>query len=354
MDDFLKNIWSENNYPAKVKLLKLAQESNPAVKAKDVDKFLDAQLSYQLLKETKNLTSQLGHIVAFKINEIWQIDIYDVSRFETSNKKFKYMFAVVDVFTRFAYIIPMKNKDIDSTSKALEEILSYNKNKPYLIMSDNDSSFLGSEFQKVLVKYDIHHDPNAVGDHNSLGIIDNFAKRIKRILTAYFLQSKKKNWIDVIQKIVATYNVSPHSSLGGFTPTEIMNNTDPDLNQFIVDVNYYKSRFNATSTDLIIGDSVRIKISDGFLKGTDPRYGGKVHTVKEIYGKNVILDNDKKYVRSQLLKVPANSESVEKPNIIQKAKTDKKVKTFLKSNDHTTKPLPAKLIRRSLPRKAKK
>ena len=294
MDDFLKNIWSENNYPAKVKLLKLAKESNPAVKAKDVDKFLDAQLSYQLLKETKNLSSHLGHIVAFKINEIWQIDIYDVSRFETSNKKFKHMFAVVDVFTRFAYIIPMKNKDIDSTSKALEEILSYNKNKSYLIMSDNDSSFLGSEFQKVLVKYDIHHDPNAVGDHNSLGIIDNFAKRIKRILTAYFLQSKKKNWIDVIQKIVATYNVSPHSSLGGFTPTEIMNNDDAGLNQFIVDVNYYKSRQNTTSSDLIIGDSVRIKIADGFLKGTDPRYGGKVHIVKEIYGKNVILDNDKK------------------------------------------------------------
>jgi hypothetical protein len=35
------------------------------------------------------------------------------------------------------------------------------------------------------------------------------------------------------------------------------------------------------------------------------------------------------------------------------AKTEKKVKTFLKSNDHTTKPLPAQLIRRSLPRKAK-
>ena len=112
-------------------------------------------------------------------------------------------------------------------------------------------------------------------------------------MTAYFLQTKKKNWIDVIQKIVATYNVSPHSSLGGFTPKEIMNNDDSDLNQFIVDVNYYKSRFNTTSTDLIIGDSVRIKIADGFLKGTDPRYGGKVHIVKEIYGKNVILDNDK-------------------------------------------------------------
>ena len=44
MDDFLKNIWSENNYPAKVKLLKLAKEANPDVKAKDIDNFLDGQI----------------------------------------------------------------------------------------------------------------------------------------------------------------------------------------------------------------------------------------------------------------------------------------------------------------------
>ena len=98
MEPFLNNIWSENNFPAKAKLLKLAKEQRPETQPKDVNKFLDAQLSYQLLKEGKNLKSNLGHIVAFKINEIWQIDIYDLSRYETSNKKFKYMFAVVDVF----------------------------------------------------------------------------------------------------------------------------------------------------------------------------------------------------------------------------------------------------------------
>ena len=38
---------------------------------------------------------------------------------------------------------------------------------------------------------------------------------------------------------------------------------------------------------------------------------------------------------------------------LQKIKTEKKVKQVLKSNEHTSKPLPAKLIRRSLPRKAK-
>jgi len=353
MDQFLNSIWSENNYPAKAKLLQLAKEQRPDVKAKDVDTFLEAQLSYQLLKETKNLKSNLGHIVAFHINEIWQIDLYDLSRYETTNKKYKYMFAVMDVFSRFAYIIPIKNKDIETTSKALEEVLSYNKTAPNLIMSDNDSSFLGGEFQKVLVKHDIHHDPNAVGDHNSLGIIDNFAKRIKRILTAHFLQTNKKNWLDIYQKIVRTYNHSPHSSLGGYSPADVMSNDDALINEYILLINLYKAEMNDTATDLKIGDSVRIKISDGFLKGTDPRYSGKVYKVKEIYGKNLILDNDKKYIRAQLLQVPANSVSNERPNIIQQAKTDKKVKQFLKSNDHTMKPLPAQLIRRSLPRKAK-
>ena len=353
MDEFLNSIWSEHNYPAKAKLLKLAKEKRPETKPKDVDKFLDAQISYQLLKETKNLKSNLGHIVAFKINEIWQIDLYDLSRYETSNKKFKYMFAVVDVFTRYAYIIPLKNKDIESTTKALEEVLSYHKEKPFLIMSDNDSSFMGSEFQKVLVKNDIHHDPNAVGDHNSLGIIDNFAKRIKRILTAQFLQTNKKNWIDIYQKIVRTYNHLTKSSLGGHTPAEVMSNDDAVINEYILVVNLFKAEMNGTATDLKIGDSVRIKITDGFIKGTDPRYSGKVYKVKEIYSKNLILDNDKKYIRAQLLQVPANSVSNERPNIIQQAKKDKKVKQFLKSNDHTVKPLPAQLIRRSLPRKAK-
>ena len=353
MEPFLNNIWSENNFPAKAKLLKLAKEQRPETKAKDVDSFLEAQLSYQLLKETKKLKTHLGHIVAFKINEIWQIDIYDLSRYETSNKKFKYMFAVVDVFTRYAYIIPLKNKDIESTTKAIQEVISYRKEPPYLIMSDNDSSFMGSEFQKVLVKNDIHHDPNAVGDHNSLGIIDNFAKRIKRILTAHFLQTNKKNWLDIYQKIVRTYNHSPHSSLGGYSPADVMSNDDALINEYILLINLYKAEMNDTATDLKIGDSVRIKISDGFLKGTDPRYSGKVYKVKEIYGKNLILDNDKKYIRAQLLQVPANSVSNERPNVIQQAKKEKKVKQFLKSNDHTVKPLPAKLIRRSLPRKAK-
>ena len=49
MDQFLNSIWSENLYPAKVKLLKLAKEQRPEIKPKDVEDFLNGQISYQLL-----------------------------------------------------------------------------------------------------------------------------------------------------------------------------------------------------------------------------------------------------------------------------------------------------------------
>ena len=41
----------------------------------------------------------------------------------------------------------------------------------------------------------------------------------------------------------------------------------------------------------------------------------------------------RKYIRINLLKVPDDTESTDKPNIIQVAKAQQKVKQFLKSND---------------------
>jgi hypothetical protein len=211
---------------------------------------------------------------------------------------------------------------------------------------------MGEMFQKLLTDKDIHHSPNAIEDHNSLGIIDNLAKRIKRILTAQFLETKNKNWIDNIQNIMKTYNNSSHSSLGGFTPAEAMKDNEK-LNQYLYLVNTMKSQKNLNASDLSIGDKVRIRIGNRFVKGTDPRYSDTVYIVKEIYGNNIMLDNDKKYIRINFLKVPDDTESTDKPNIIQVAKTQQKVKQFLKSNDHTDKILPSQLRRKSLPREAK-
>ena len=75
-----------------------------------------------------------------------------------------------------------------------------------MIMSDNDSTFLSNDFQKLCDSLDIVLLPNVVGDHNYLGIVDRFCRTIKFILAKLFIVNDNTNWIDVIQEVVSKFN----------------------------------------------------------------------------------------------------------------------------------------------------
>ena len=80
--------------------------------------------------------------------------------------------------------------------------------KPRCIISDHDAAFLSNEFSSYLDKLQIPLNVNALGDHHVLGIIDNFAKRIKTILTAMFLKNNNTRWFHVLENIINHYNRS--------------------------------------------------------------------------------------------------------------------------------------------------
>ena len=79
----------------------------------------------QIMKRVNNKTT--GHIVAFKENEFWNIDIFDLSKYYKYNKGYKYIFCAIDIFTRKVYCIAMKNKDNNNVLNAIENII-----KPYI------------------------------------------------------------------------------------------------------------------------------------------------------------------------------------------------------------------------------
>ena len=112
-------------------------------------------------------------------NALWSVDIFDLTKYAEYNRGFKYIFAAVDTFTRKAYVEPMLFKDTDTAGGALQSIIMEHKVKPHAILADNDAAYTGKAFPEVLDKNDIVLDMNIVGDHNALGIIDSFAKRLK-------------------------------------------------------------------------------------------------------------------------------------------------------------------------------
>lgn len=325
MDKIIKDYYENYNFPSTDKLYKILKKNNIDVNKNEIKIFIDNQTEQQLTKQTKENKKNYGHIVSFNPDMNYQIDIFDLSKYASYNKNYKYLFVMIDIFSRKVYVIPMKNKDIISTSKALDKIITDNNLKPITIISDSDSSFLGDKFQSIIKKYNIYHDAVILNDHHTLSIIDRFARTIKTVLTRLFLKTTTKNWIDKLTQLINSYNKTPHGGIKDIAPNDANEQSNRDI---IYQLNVLKNKKNDPTSDLNIGDNVRIKITGIFKKGTEPTYSDDVFKVLTAKGKTILLDDNKRYKRDDLLLVPKNAKK-EINNVIKEVNKEEKIKRRL-------------------------
>ena len=53
---------------------------------------------------------QRRRVNANAIDEIWAADLIDIQAFSKDNSGIKYLLTVIDVFSKFAWIVPLKRK----------------------------------------------------------------------------------------------------------------------------------------------------------------------------------------------------------------------------------------------------
>ena len=65
------------------------------------------------------------------IDKIWSIDLADFSDYKTSNNKgFRYIFVIIDNYSKFLWAIPLKNKKSQTITYEFRNILSTLKRRP--------------------------------------------------------------------------------------------------------------------------------------------------------------------------------------------------------------------------------
>ena len=224
---------------------------------------------------------------------------------------------IIDIFSRKVWCYPMKSKSLSDTTPAIKKLFStsglheFNSKALVIIMSDSDSAFKGNNrsedqnFQKILSDNNAVLEPVKLNDHHALGVIDVFAKNLKRVLSKEFLENKKARWIDILPKIIEQYNNTPHTSLDNITPNQAI--TDPKKREHVMHLNILKAHDNGFVTDLKPGDKVRIDDTSMFKKGTESRWSDEVHVVKEASGKTVTLTDGTTHRRNKILMVPHNT-----------------------------------------------
>jgi hypothetical protein len=320
----MENYYKKYNFPASSTFLKQLKNEGIEITKKEVDEFINNRVEQQKTVINNERKKTLGKIVAYRPLSLVQMDIYVMAKYVKGNKGYKYILCMIDVFTRKVWAYKMKKKDNKNVQDSFKQFISDSNIKeftPTILMSDNDSTFINKSFHEILEKNQIIHQPNILDDHHALGLIDRFARTLKMILTRLFLQTKSTNWINYLDEIIKNYNNNGHSAIDYISPNEAFLKKNFEK---IYNINYEKSLFNISISDIDVNDKVRIKIKGQFRKGTEARYTDEVYTVKKVRGNAVTLDNDEVYKRSSLLIVPKTTVSDEQ-NVIVKVNKQNKI-----------------------------
>ena len=323
-DSNLEKYYKQFNFPASSTFVKQLKNEGIKITKKEIDDFLVSRAEQQQTTIQSNRKKLLGKIVAYRPLSLIQMDIFDMQNYTRTNKGYKYILCIIDVFTRKVWTYKMQLKNSKNVQDSFNDFLQKSgiqSNTPSILMSDNDATFTNESFQVILRENKIIHQPNIIDDHHALGLIDRFARTLKTIFTRLFVQTKSDNWIDHIDEIVGNYNNNGHTAIDNIKPNDAF--LKKNLKK-IYNINYEKSLFNISVSDIDVNDKVRIKLKGKFRKGTDARYTDEVYTVTKVRGNSITLDDDKVYKRSSLLIVPKTTVTDEK-NVIVRVQRQNKI-----------------------------
>ena len=125
------------------------------ISAETAKRLLARELGYTLHKLTRRHFPTL-RVLVFGPDEQWAADLVDVQKLKRQNKGVNYLLTVIDVFSKFAWVVPLKQKTGPLVAVALKGILK-GKRTPQTFQTDAGKEFYNKHVQKTLKEYSIRH-----------------------------------------------------------------------------------------------------------------------------------------------------------------------------------------------------
>ena len=112
------------------------------------------QLAEELHKPiTRNFRKR--RVISYGVDKIWTADLVEIQKYSKWNKGIKYLLTVIDVFSKYGWIEPLKDKKTERVSSAFEHIFKKSKRKPEKLWTDKGSEFISKHFKDFLKKNNI-------------------------------------------------------------------------------------------------------------------------------------------------------------------------------------------------------
>ena len=146
----------------------------------------------------------------FKDN-IWGVDLADMQSLSRKNKGIKYLLCAIDLFSKYAFVIPLKDKKGISLVNAFNKIIKQSNRKPNKIWVDQGREFYNNVFEKWLSDNDIIM--YSTYNEGKSEVAERFIRTLKNKLYKHMTATGKKVYYDVSDDVVNKYNNTKHSTI---------------------------------------------------------------------------------------------------------------------------------------------
>ena len=169
------------------------------------------------------------------------------------NKGIKSLLCVIDLYSKYAFVIPLKDKKGISIVNAFDKIIKQSERKPNKIWVDQGGEFYNNVFKKWfsdndVIMYSTYNKGKSV-------VAERFIRTLKNKLYKHMTATGKNLYYDVLDGVVNKYNNTKHSTIK-MKPIDIKNNK-----------RVYTDEHNEKDTRFKVGDRVRIsKFKNIFAK----------------------------------------------------------------------------------------
>ncbi len=244
---------------------------------------LKAELSTLDSKTRKMLSDELHRQVKTKIerrrvessgiDDIWSCDLMEMGNVAQSNKGYKYSLNIVDVFSKYAWVIPLKDKTGRTILEAFKWVFDQGR-IPKKIWVDSGGEFYNKQLQDFLAKnktslYSTFSESKSV-------VVERFNRTIKDAIYRHFTSENTNNWINYYATWLDEYNNRIHSTIG-ITPTEASMEENIDR---VKEAFAKRGKASIKPPVFEVGDNVRIsRLKNTFEKGYDHNWSLAVYTI---------------------------------------------------------------------------
>ena len=161
------------------------------------------------------------------------------------NREIRYLLCTIDLSSKHALIVPLKDKKVVTIINAFQSILDKLKRKPNKIWTDQGSEFYNNVFKKWLkdnniIMYSTHNERTSV-------VAERLIKTLKNKIYKHITAISKNVYFNVLDDIVDEYNNTYHKTIK-MKPIDVADYSFAEYNE----------QSNEKDPKFKVGDHVRI------------------------------------------------------------------------------------------------